>query len=178
MSLSPHLLHRIDSLGEGVRVDFVDLVLADVELPDTLVLQDGGEHGLRLLLVRLVEREQPDSPDRPQPGGVEEVHVGHLDLTHHHLHPPPQPGGLRYHPPLPADQEDVVEVRPGQEGEDLHQHLLGQRRHGDSLRNHLPLPPRLVYLDFEFSQLSPNKLLTETVGFVHSKHAADFQPQD
>ena len=58
-----HRLHVVDHPGQGVRVDAADLVLADVQLPDGLVLQDGPEHGLGLLLVRVVSGQQLDPLD-------------------------------------------------------------------------------------------------------------------
>ena len=73
-----YLFHEVDSPGQCVRVDLDDLVLADVELLDPLVLQDGSKHSLRLLLIWVVARQKPHSLDRPQTGGVEDVHVGHL----------------------------------------------------------------------------------------------------
>ena len=58
-----HLFHEVDCPGQCVRVDLDDLVLADVELLDPLVLQDGSKHGLRLLLVWVVAGQQPHSLD-------------------------------------------------------------------------------------------------------------------
>ena len=71
-------LHVGDRSGQGVGVHATDLVLADVELPDGLVLHDSPKHCLRLLFVRMVSGQQFESLHWPQPHCVQDVHVIHL----------------------------------------------------------------------------------------------------
>ena len=89
----------------------------------------GKSHKQLLQLLQLLHLLHSDLPDRKHPSGAQHSrHEPEVLLSDLEVDSLPEPGRLPHLPPAGGDQEGVLQMAGGQQGEDEAQHLGWQHR--------------------------------------------------